>query len=343
MFGSQVLEVAIGLAVVFFILALASSAIAELISQILSKRSKDLRKAIGRIVAGSSKNLSKRPEEGSNEALATDFVEKLYRTSPISSLVASAKRDPSYIAASAFGQGVMEYIGSGELEDQIAALPSGLRSRVETAYAAAEGEVQKVQAELESWFDQSMDRLSGVYKRWAGWVVLIATIAIVLAVNADTVNIATELWDAPTLRQAVVDAAAGVTDPSAENPPSISEVAEEVQGIEALGIPLLWECPEEGCGGFSEWASRVAESQPRRALGWIITILLVSLGAPFWYGALTQLVSMRSAGSKPPNADKDDTSVTALLLRQESAAQTPSVAITLPAEAEADVPALTTE
>ncbi|MCZ6661544.1 MAG: hypothetical protein O6951_01275, partial [Actinobacteria bacterium] len=118
---------------------------------------------------------------------------------------------------------------------------------------------------------------------------------------------------------------------------------EEVQAIEALGIPLLWACPEEGCGGFSEWASRVAESQPRRALGWIITILLVSLGAPFWYGALTQLVSMRSAGSKPPTADKDDTSVTALLLRQEAAAQTPSVAITLPAEAEADVPAPITE
>ncbi len=343
MFGSQVLEVAIGLAVVFFILALASSAVAELISQILSKRSKDLRKAIGRIVAGQSKNLSKTPKEGSNEALATDFVENLYKTSPISSLVAAAKRDPSYIAASAFGQGVMEYIGSGELEERLATLPDGLRSRVVSAYDTAGDQVEKVQAELESWFDQSMDRLSGVYKRWAGWVVLIATIAIVLAVNADAANIATELWDAPTLRQAVVDAAAGVTDPSAENPPSISEVAGEVQGIEALGLPLLWDCPENGCGGFTDWVDRVAEDQPRRALGWIITILLVSLGAPFWYGALTQLTSLRSAGSKPPTADKDDSSVTSLLLRQEAAPRTQSVAITLPPEAEADVPTLVNE
>jgi hypothetical protein len=319
MLGSQVLEVAIGLAVVFFILALAGSAVVELLSQILSKRSRDLRKAVGRIMAGQSSNLPRNPEAGSNEEAAKEFVEKLYDTSPIKSLVASAKRDPSYIAASAFGSGVMEYLGSGDLDEQIESLPDGLRSRVESAYATAENEVKKVQAELESWFDQSMDRLSGVYKRWARWVVLVSTIVIVLAVNADTVNIATELWESSILRQALIDASATVTDPSSGSAQSLSDVADELEKIEGLGIPLLWDCPD-GCGGLSEWVARVQEEQPRRALGWIITILLVSLGAPFWYGALTKLTSLRSAGSKPPTADKDDTSATSLLLREEAAA-----------------------
>ena len=59
MLGSQVLEVAIGLALVFFVLALASSAVTEIVSQAMSKRSKDLKKATGRIVAGQSDELTK--------------------------------------------------------------------------------------------------------------------------------------------------------------------------------------------------------------------------------------------------------------------------------------------
>ena len=323
MFGSQILEVAIGLAVVFFVLALASSAATELISQILAKRSKDLRKAIGRIVAGQTRNLPKNPPDA-KEAKAQNFVDQLYETSPIRPLVASAKRNPSYISSSAFAAGVMEYLESGDFEERIQTLPEGIRTRVEKSYEACEGRVKKVQAELESWFDQSMERLSGVYKRWVKWVVLAATVVIVLAVNADSVNIATQLWDALPLRSAIVEAAADVGDPNAASPTNIEEVADQLQGIEALGIPLLWDC-EGDCGGFGDWVSRVFEDQPRRALGWIITILLVSLGAPFWYGALTQLTSLRSSGGKPAPASEDRNSTTSLLLREEAAAAATTV------------------
>ena len=92
MLGSQVVEVAIGLPLVFFVLALASSAVTEIVSQAMSKRSRDLKKAIGRIVAGQSDELTK------TDTRVLEFVGKLYDTSPISSLVAASKGNPSYIA-----------------------------------------------------------------------------------------------------------------------------------------------------------------------------------------------------------------------------------------------------
>lgn len=44
-------------------------------------------------------------------------------------------------------------------------------------------------------------------------------------------------------------------------------------------------------------------------LGWIITALAVSLGAPFWFDLLSKIVSLRSAGS-PPKDDKTTSSAT---------------------------------
>jgi hypothetical protein len=47
-------------------------------------------------------------------------------------------------------------------------------------------------------------------------------------------------------------------------------------------------------------------------LGWIVTGLLVTLGAPFWFNLLTQLTSLRSTGAKPPPAAQDGASATSL-------------------------------
>jgi hypothetical protein len=39
-------------------------------------------------------------------------------------------------------------------------------------------------------------------------------------------------------------------------------------------------------------------------LGWILTILAVSLGAPFWFDMLNRVVAIRSAGKAPEEAPK---------------------------------------
>ena len=62
--------------------------------------------------------------------------------------------------------------------------------------------------------------------------------------------------------------------------------------------------------------------------GWLVTALLVTLGAPFWFGLLTKVVSLRSTGAEPPPAGSDPGSATTL---QSEATSAPSVLAALPA------------
>jgi hypothetical protein len=40
-----------------------------------------------------------------------------------------------------------------------------------------------------------------------------------------------------------------------------------------------------------------------RVLGWILTAFGVSLGAPFWFNALQQMMGLRASGPKPARGD----------------------------------------
>jgi hypothetical protein len=56
-------------------------------------------------------------------------------------------------------------------------------------------------------------------------------------------------------------------------------------------LGLGWH-PEELQGMTpSDWVIKV--------LGWIVTALAVSLGAPFWFDLLKKLVNIRSSGNQP--------------------------------------------
>jgi hypothetical protein len=57
---------------------------------------------------------------------------------------------------------------------------------------------------VETWFNDSMDRLTGWYKRKAQFVAFMIGLVLALLLNVDSINIATSLWREPTLRQAIV-------------------------------------------------------------------------------------------------------------------------------------------
>ena len=254
----------------------------------------------------------------SGESVDSVFLKSLYETSPIASLVSASRRDPSYVPAAAFAEGVVEYLRMGSLQKQIKSLPEPLRLRVGAVVNNVGADITEIRADLEGWFDNAMERVSGLYKRWARWFVLGTTVVIVLIANVDAVRVAENLWETPALRAAVVEAAGDVGDPAAATPSNIEDVAADIGDLQELGIPVGWVCPDTGCGGVGDWYDRVADQAPSRALGWVLTILLVSLGAPFWYGLLTQLLSLRSSGSKPPAADHDPGSMTSMLASAES-------------------------
>ncbi len=122
-FGSEALEVAIGLALVFFVLAAASSAVVELIASWLKIRARHLRRSLKRLMAGtkdvptqSTGGGTLSPEQ-QNANAAVALVNQLYKSSPIAPLAAAAKDQPSYIPAKNFAEGVLSIVRRG-MEEQ---------------------------------------------------------------------------------------------------------------------------------------------------------------------------------------------------------------------------------
>jgi hypothetical protein len=90
-----------------------------------------------------------------------------------------------------------------------------LISQVALDVKTGETEIAAARANVETWFDTTMDQLTTLYrnrsKLWAGVVAL----GLAAVLNIDTLSIATTLWKEPTLRQSVVAYAEKLQPPPA--------------------------------------------------------------------------------------------------------------------------------
>jgi len=74
-------------------------------------------------------------------------------------------------------------------------------------YDGAGQDVERFRNSVKTWFDDSMDRVSGWYKRKVQLIVLALTVALCLVLNLDTFSLAISLWGDSTERAAVVSVA----------------------------------------------------------------------------------------------------------------------------------------
>lgn len=273
--GSTILEVAIGITFVYLLLATLCSTVNEWIAVALDARASNLKKAIAGLLN------DQKVQDGK------DFLQVFY-AHPIITGLMKGNEHPAYIPAGLFAGCVMDIATAGvqgsitfaELENGIKALPDGdVRKALLAVIQNAQGDLAKAQQNIENWFDDAMDRASGWYRRTTQvWTVLIATTLTVM-VNADTLNIVRHLWVDPTVRAAIVASAntANATAGTGQLPQLADLVGWTAQALKT---------PDLGA-----WITRI--------VGWIVTIIAVSIGAPFWFDVLNKFVNLRSTGRSP--------------------------------------------
>jgi hypothetical protein len=94
------------------------------------------------------------------------------------------------------------------LRGNIQSIPNeSVRKALTTLVDAAGNDPAKVRENIENWYNSSMDRVSGWYKRRAQIFVLIIAFFVTIAVNADSIVIAKRLWSDKPLRDSLVAAA----------------------------------------------------------------------------------------------------------------------------------------
>jgi hypothetical protein len=170
----------------------------------------------------------------------------------------------------------------------------------------AEGRLETLQESIEDWFDAEMGRVSGWYKRWAQAVLLVVGFVVAILANVDTVSVTHTLWvNAPVRSAVVAEAASGALCGQVTDVQQRQTCAEaEIGQLASAGVPIG---PAPGCGSSDLEACFASSIQVHnrlgafllKLLGWLLTAVAISFGAPFWFDALSKLGNLRSAGPKP--------------------------------------------
>jgi hypothetical protein len=112
----------------------------------------------------------------------------------------------------------------------------------------AEADLVSARRTIETWFDDSMDRVSGWYKRKTQWIIWWVGVCLALLLNADTISLANSLWNDQPLRQAVVAAALAINQaprptqtPDNQPPPRPDEAINTARTqLAGLQLPIGW-------------------------------------------------------------------------------------------------------
>lgn len=336
MFGSSVIDIAIGIVFVFLLLSLIASTINEMIRSIFNARGKDLLRGLKMLL---------------NDEKATGLVSEVYNHGLVFGLFEGdfnpekPRTLPSYIPAQNFAAALIDVVlKNGDAREGQDSMLTALRSAAQTLAAdsskakvakpliamidAAGADTEKLKKSIEDWYKSAMDRVSGRYKYRTQWYLLVLGTLLTIALNVDTLVVARHLSNDAALRQSLVAAAQETAkNPSPDqqkNPkPTDQAIKNNINHLQTLGLPIGWlssaQLPKDDgdpdqrvwpkVGKWPAWVGGSLHKWPSIIVfhfwGWLLTAVAVSLGAPFWFDILNKFMVARST-VKPGQKSKEN-------------------------------------
>jgi hypothetical protein len=177
----NVLNVAIGLLMTFLILGLLGTAVHEAWASLSRSRARLLRAGLTRLLGDTSAN---------------SLFEKVFGHAVVQSL--SPDGLPSYVPPNSFSLALFDSLSDGcdgtrfaQIERGVLALPvGGTRQSLVAFIKESGGDLEKLRLRVEAWFDDAMDRLSGIYKRRSQAIHMLFGLAVAVSFNVDSIHIA---------------------------------------------------------------------------------------------------------------------------------------------------------
>jgi hypothetical protein len=204
-----------------------------------------------------------------------------------------------------------------------------LLSELTNASIETESIQMRARQNVEEWFNNSMDRVSGWYRRRAQTLAYVLAIGLAFALNIDSVHIFNALWKDDYLRTVVSSQGQSMV---VENPDGITQ--EQFGTIVNnnsdvwLHLPIGWIGLSGGVETYSAdsscyWGPNPASLRPglfllgrcypllngpvtydplgwaTKILGLLITGVAAAQGAPFWFDVLKKVINVRIAGINP--------------------------------------------
>jgi len=311
LFNSTILDVIIGLIFVYLLLSILCTAANEWLAALTKRRAKTLNRGIKQLLDNQLLTEGPRAGQEAPNALIDAFYEH-----PLIKTMFNGENPPTYLSPRNFSTTLTDIITSardGRLEFEtlladVNGLPPGkVKISLLALLRHCDDDIDKARFAIQGWFNDAMDRISGWYKRRTQvWTIIIAA-ALTLVANADTIQITRKLWTDPILRSAVVEEAkvraqkprptVSVEYENEDDPTNPTVTRNEGNQLSDKERDLLGQL----IGWHSGWRVNWSWLTP---LGWLLTVLAVSMGAPFWFDMLNKIMNIRFAGKSPDEKAK---------------------------------------
>ncbi|WP_198014952.1 hypothetical protein [Mastigocladopsis repens] len=168
-------------------------------------------------------------------------------------------------------------------------------------------EMNQFKKEVETWFDRSMDRASGVYRRNAKGVAILIGLSVAILTNTDSFHLLKRLSQDSAIRSAITQSASQYD--VIKNPNDRRQI-EELLGN--ASIPIGWQNISQQFEPLSTSRGNSANSLLlgiwlgfKLICGWLVSGLAIAMGAPFWFDILNKVINVRNAGPRPVAYTKD--------------------------------------
>lgn len=298
------LEVIVGMIFTFMLLSLLGTTLNELISAWRGWRGFYLEEALKRLL-----------EYKDNPAVFEKFKNNpMFRQLMQHAAPLRVSQAPAYLSAQNFSSILSNVLKKKDkvlnsADDFFKGLPedSQLRQVLEQFKEEGHTTAEAYKARLQTWFDDVMYQASGWYKRHLQFVTFFVGLSIAVVLNADSFQIYSHLSTNANSREQLSAAAKAfangrdtlVVTPVAPNQNLTG--GQVVNGIQtAANDPELRTAYNIlGLGWTTEDVKVDYKCWLLRLLGWFITALAISLGAPFWFDILKKIITIQSTGSAP--------------------------------------------
>lgn len=270
---TPIIDVAIGLVFVYLLLGLIATGVQEVLTSYLSVRGKLLKQAIADLTGGGSQS-------------ASLFVSVFHH--PLVTSTAATKL-PSYLPSHTFALAVIDTLSKGgqapvfsQIEQGLISLPAGpARDSLAVLVKNAAGDLDALKLSIATWFDDAMDRVSGVYKRGSQYFAVTLGLALAIGLNVDSVSLANRLWHDEALRNSVVtqaEALDNIQKQLTSSPPKSDQeklqaakdnLKTNLAALQGLSLPIGWQdaglCAPPGAGvqlAAKDPCAKAAEQKP---------------------------------------------------------------------------------
>lgn len=213
-------------------------------------------------------------------------------------------------------QKVIDDIQKSSLPEKLKTDFSYLLQKSNSKLNKTDKELQYLESAIQDWFDESMQYASEIYKKKSKFISFSLGLVLVLLFNIDAINIIDQLSKSEILVSTFNNTAVELIN---SNISSCSDVGQEINIENCItdiqeqlnialdnidNLPIGWNFSAP----FKEQFSPLNIPNILEAfVGWFISALAISMGAPFWFTVLRNIVNFKSNQTSKASKVKEST------------------------------------